>query len=81
MVISCNPDPSHKIKEMISWYLSEDGYPDPKKDGVVRYFIQRDGEYHWGETRQELADRFDIPKKDWENKILSFSFVSATIKY
>ena len=79
MVISCNPDPSHKIKEMISWYLSEDGYPDPEKDGVVRYFIQRDGEYHWGETRQELADRFDIPEKDWENKILSFSFVSATI--
>lgn len=79
MVISCNPDPSHEIKDMISFYLDEDGYPDPNKDGIVRYFIQRDGEYHWGETRQELAERFGIPEKDWEHKILSFSFVSATI--
>lgn len=79
MVISCNPSPDHKIKEMISWYLDADGYPDPSKDGVVRYFIQKDGDYHWGNTREELAEEFDIPKKDWTNKILSFSFVSATI--
>ena len=79
MVISCNPSPSHEIKKMISFYLTEDGYPDPKKDGLVRYFIQRDGEYIWGETREELGTRFDIPEKDWENLILSFSFVSANI--
>jgi phage terminase large subunit-like protein len=79
MVISCNPDPDHKIKEMISWYLNDDGYPDPEKDGVVRYFIQRDGDYHWGDTREELAKKFNIPEKDWQAKILSFSFVSATI--
>ena len=79
MVISCNPDPSHEIKDMISFYLDEDGYPDPEKDGIVRYFIQREGEYHWGETRDELGERFNIPEEDWEKFILSFSFVSATI--
>ena len=79
MVISCNPDSNHPLKDMILWYLDDDGYPIPERDGVVRYFIQRDGDYHWGNTREELAVKFDIPEKDWEIKILSFSFVSATI--
>lgn len=80
MVMSCNPDPDHKLRKIIDWYLDEDGFPDPEKDGVQRYFITLDGEFQWGNTRQELADRFDIPEEDWEGKILSFAFVSGTIK-
>ncbi len=79
MVISCNPSPSHEIKGMISWYLDEEGFPDPEKDGVVRYFVQEAGEYIWGNTREELGTRLEIPKERWEGKILSFSFVSGTI--
>lgn len=36
MVMSCNPDPDHKIRELIDWYLDEDGYPIPERDGVIR---------------------------------------------
>ncbi len=79
MVISCNPSPSHEIKDMISWYLDDEGFPDPEKDGVVRYFVQEAGEYIWGNTREELGTRLEIPKERWEGKILSFSFVSGTI--
>lgn len=79
MVISCNPDPNHELKSMISWYLDENGYPDPSKDGIQRFFIQQDGDYIWGNTREELGIRFNIPEDKWEGKILSFSFVSGTI--
>ncbi len=79
MVISCNPDPDHALRQMIDWYLAEDGYPIPERDGVVRYFIQRDGSYIWGDTREDLGARYDIPECEWEGKILSFSFVSGTI--
>lgn len=80
MVISCNPDPDHKIKELIDWYLDEDGYPIPERDGVIRWFIRRDGEFIWGDSKEELiAEHWDGVDKRRKPKPLSFSFISATI--
>lgn len=77
MVISCNPDPDHQLCNMIEWYLDEEGYPIPERDGVLRYFITINGEYIWGNSKQELHDKYDTEEK----KVLplSFSFISATI--
>lgn len=75
MVISCNPDPDHKIAEMISWWLDEDGYPIEERAGVIRYFILKEGQYLWGDTKEELIARHG------ENvKPISFSFIGSTIK-
>lgn len=79
IVISTNPDPDHKIAELIDWYLDEDGFPDPEKEGVIRFFIRRDGDFIWGDTRDELGERFDIPEDQRDVKILSFSFIGCTI--
>jgi len=79
MVISCNPSPDHTLRSMIDWYLDESGYAIPERDGVVRYFVQEAGEYIWGDSKKELGEKLDIPKNRWEDKILSFSFVSGTI--
>jgi phage terminase large subunit-like protein len=79
MVMSCNPDPDHKIRELIDWYIGEDGFPIPEREGVVRYFIRESGEFVWGDTREDLGDRFGIAESDWEEKIISFSFVSGLV--
>lgn len=79
MVISCNPHPDHFLRTMIDWYLDEDGYAIPERDGVIRYFVQEAGDYIWGNTRKELGEKLNIPEERWEDKILSFSFVSGTI--
>jgi len=72
--MSCNPDPDHKLRELIDWHLDEEGYPIQERDGVVRYFIRRDGDFIWGETEEELKAKYG------ENcRPLSFTFVSATI--
>lgn len=73
IVMSCNPDPDHKLRELLDWYLDEDGYPDPDKCGVERYFVRRSGEFVWGDTREELEKMFpgSLP--------LSFCFISSTI--
>lgn len=75
MVMSCNPDPDHKLREIIDWYIDEDGYPIPERDGVLRYFISIDDTYHWGDSAEEL-------KKKYGRKVrpVSFSFISSTIK-
>lgn len=77
MVISCNPDPDHKIKEMIQWYLTEDGYPIQERDGVVRWFIMMNGAYEWADTRQELVDKYK--ELNIDVKPVSFSFISSNI--
>lgn len=79
MVLSCNPNESHGIRQMIDWYLDDDGYPDPEKDGVVRYFVTENDDFIWGDSKEELAEKLHIPEDRWESKIISFSFVSGTI--
>ena len=73
MVMSCNPDPDHELRKIVAWYLDEKGYPIPERDGVVRYFVRQDGDFIWGETREELDEAYG------KNKALSFTFVSARI--
>ena len=80
MVISTNPDPDHIICEWIKdFYLDEYGYPIQERAGVVRYFVRRDGDFIFADTQEELAERFDIPKEHYSTKIVSFTFIPATI--
>jgi phage terminase large subunit-like protein len=79
MVMSCNPNPDHPIREMIDWYIGEDGFVIPERDGKIRYFISENDEFLWGNSREELGEKYNIEESRWESKILSFSFVSGTI--
>lgn len=74
MVISCNPDPDHYLRKMVDWYLDKDGYPDPTKDGVLRYFVRVDDQYMWGDSVEELKKRYGKRVKP-----VSFTFISSTI--
>lgn len=75
MVISTNPDPDHKICEMISWWLDEEGYPIEERAGVIRYFILKDGQYFWGDTQEELKTKYGDNVKP-----ISFTFIGSTIR-
>lgn len=76
MVISCNPQYDHLLCRMITaaGYLNEEGYPKPEMDGVTKYFITIDGDYHWGDSKEDLKNRFGEKVKP-----ISFQFISATI--
>ncbi|AUR94252.1 terminase-like family protein [Vibrio phage 1.193.O._10N.286.52.C6] len=71
--------PDHEIRTMIDWYLDEKGYPDPKKDGVRRFFYRLDGEYIWANSMEELGEMVGMPEEEWEDNFFSFAFVSGTI--
>lgn len=76
MVISCNPSDQHLILRMIDdYYLDDEGYPILDRRGDVRYFIRRDGDFIWGESKEELKEKYG------DNCLpLSFTFIAATIK-
>lgn len=57
---TCNPDPDSWVATFIKWWIDEDGYPIPERDGVIRYCFMDgdsiDGVY-WGDTREEVYEQ------------------------
>lgn len=57
---TCNPDPHSWVRTFIDWWIGEDGYPIPERDGVIRYCFM-DGEnpsdIYWGNSAQEVYDQ------------------------
>ena len=93
--LTCNPDKQSVIYDWIKdYYLyprgmildGEDvgGRANPDKDGVVRYFLKVGNTTEWGNTRQELIDKFGskFPKNKETGETTaspkSFTFISAT---
>ena len=54
IVATCNPDPDSWVLNWVDWYLDEEGYPNPDKCGVVRYFVIEDEMPVFADTPEEL---------------------------
>lgn len=68
-----NPDPKSWVKDMIRWWLDEEGeYPDYSKSGVIRYFRRVEDEIIWSDTKDHADCRSFtfIPSKLTDNQIL-----------
>ena len=56
---TCNPDPDSWVAKFIEWWLDEEGYPDPEKDGVIRYCYMPGNDVNeivWGDSREEVYE-------------------------
>lgn len=81
-----NPERESWIRDFIDWYVDEDGYIIPERDGVIRYFFIRGKtikEIAWGSTKEEVYRqcRFEIDElvesqkmSDWRPFVKSFTF-------
>ena len=85
---TCNPDPDSFLAELLGWWLNEDGYADKARSGIIRYFIRLNEIITWGDTKQELVERYPDyferirqanPTKDPKNTIKSFTFIPSSI--
>ncbi len=71
---STNPDADSWVLTLISWWIGDDGFPIKGRAGVVRWFIRQDDVLLWGDSGQELRDKYGaevMPK--------SLTFVPALI--
>lgn len=79
--MSCNPDNSSWLLKYAQWYLYPEnhplaGRPDPEKNGVIRYLLRVGGELVWGDTPEELIEKYgnpDLPN-DHEDQVKPISF-------
>ncbi len=50
-----NPDPDSFVRSLIGWWIGEDGYPIPERDGIMRWFIRKeDDDLLWADSPEEL---------------------------
>lgn len=57
---TCNPDPPSWVRKLIDWWIGEDGYPIPERNGIVRYCFmggETPEEITWGSTRMEVYEK------------------------
>ena len=93
--LTCNPDKSSVIFQWIKdFYLypkgtiidGEDvgGRANPQRDSVVRYYLKVGNKTEWGDSREELIEKFGhkFPKSKTTGETTaspkSFTFISAT---
>jgi phage terminase large subunit-like protein len=69
-----NPDADHWTREIIDYWIGEDGYPIPERCGVIKWFTIQDDEWLWVDKdwKRVLPDGTVIHAK-------SFTFIGATI--
>jgi hypothetical protein len=88
-----NPKRNSWVRKFIDWYVDEDGFIDPLRDGVVRYFYYAGGTVEdviWGDTPDEVyvrcKERIDRQMKASKTEhlspydlIKSFTFYSGKL--
>lgn len=71
---TCNPDADSWVRNLIRWYIDENGDPIPSRSGKIRWFIRVDNDLVWADSPEELSLKYgaDVMPK-------SFTFISANI--
>ncbi len=72
---TCNPDADSWVAELIAWWIDPvSGFPIQARLGKLRWFLNLDDTLHWGDSREELVERFrgTMPDEDLQPKSLTF---------
>lgn len=88
LVLTCNPNPSSFLRDWIDWWLIPKGQlhagrVDPEKDCKVRWFLRINNQMLWGDSKEELIERYGNPElpedHDLQVKPISMQMISASI--
>lgn len=67
---TCNPDPDSFLADFLAWWIDQDeklpngnpnpnwGFPIKERDGIVRFLYIHEDQYIWGDSRQEIVDKY-----------------------
>jgi hypothetical protein len=69
-----NPDPDSWVREMIDWWIDEDGYAIRERSGIIRWFVVINDTVRWADSPDELRAPYG---EDCSPK--SFTFIASSI--
>jgi predicted phage terminase large subunit-like protein len=78
--LTVNPDPDSWILKYAMPYLHQEGHelagrPDPEKNGTEKWLLRVAGDIVWGESKQELLDRYGNKLLPGEHPVKPRSFL------
>lgn len=74
---TCNPDSDSWVAEFISWWIDQEtGYPIPERSGMIRYMCVLNDIIYWGDSREELAEKYDVNVEDCK----SVTFIASRLE-
>jgi len=82
MVISCNPSYDHMLRKMVDFYVDDEGFPIEDKLGIERYFYVINDVPVFGDTSEELIERYPLMAEGLDGDIIppmSFSFIASNV--
>lgn len=87
MFISTNPDPDSYIAKLIDWWLDDEGFPDPEKSGVMKFYGNIGNEDFFTDTVEEMEELYPqvvwIPNPRTGEKVYTppktITFIGGTI--
>jgi phage terminase large subunit-like protein len=75
---TCNPNADSFLADLVAWWIDQEtGYPIPERRGVIRWLYRISEEIFWGDTKEELEERF--PEQAAIAPPKSFTFIYGTI--
>ena len=72
---TCNPDADSWVRSLIDWWIDKDGYAIPERSGVLRYFFRDAGNIIWGDSKEELQQKYHADVAE----IKSLTFISSNV--
>jgi len=79
MRATCNPDADSFVRDLIDWWIDEDGYVIKERSGIIRYMTVYMDEIVWGDTRQEVFDKVGTLQS--LDEVLSFTFIEGELEH
>lgn len=74
---TCNPDSDSWVADFISWWIDQDtGYAIEERSGKIRYMCVVNDTIHQADTREELAEKFNISVNDCK----SITFIKSSLE-
>ena len=74
---TCNPDVDSWVAEFIKWWIDQDtGYPIPERSGQIRWMCVLNDVIYWGDTPEELAEKYDVNTDDCK----SVTFIASRLE-
>lgn len=71
---TCNPSKISWVRKFIDWWIGPNGFPIADRDGILRWFIREDDKFIWGDSREELQEKYGEKKLP-----LSVTFIRSSI--
>lgn len=79
---TCNPDPDSFLRRFLAWWIDdESGFPIQERSGAIRWMVRLKNEIHWGDSREELIERFTGSYAPDEIMPKSVTFIPALLEH